>query len=47
MNKKLKDITVLEDEKVKDVLNKINKNGFNGVFVINKKKKNSRSNYRL
>lgn len=39
MNKKLKDITVLEDEKVKDVLNKINKNGFNGVFVINKKKK--------
>ena len=45
MNKKLKDITVLEDEKVKDVLNKINKNGFN-VFVINKKK-NSWSNYRL
>ena len=37
MNEKLKDITVLENEKVKDVLNKINKNGFNGVFVINKK----------
>ena len=39
MNEKLKDITVLENEKVKDVLNKINKNGFNGVFVINKKRK--------
>tara|TARA_B100000886_G_scaffold295080_1_gene221784 strand:- start:41314 stop:42675 length:1362 start_codon:yes stop_codon:yes gene_type:complete len=39
MNDKLKNITVYENTKVKDVLNKINKNGFNGVFVINKKNK--------
>ena len=39
MIEKLKNITVLENEKIKDVLIKINKNGFNGVFVINKKNK--------
>jgi len=39
MNEKLKNITVYENTKVKDVLNKINKNGFNGVFVVNKKNK--------
>ena len=39
MNDKLKNIIVYENTKVKDVLNKINKNGFNGVFVINKKNK--------
>ena len=44
MNEKLKDITVLENEKVKDVLEKINKNGFNGVFVLDKKKINWSNN---
>ena len=39
MIEKLKNITVLENEKIKNVLIKINKNGFNGVFVINKKNK--------
>ena len=39
MNRKLKNIVVFENTKIKDVLNKINKNGFNGVFVINKKNK--------
>ncbi len=39
MNDKLKNIIVYENTKVKDVLNKINKNGFNGVFVVNKKNK--------
>ena len=34
MIEKLKNITVLENEKIKNVLIKINKNGFNGVFVI-------------
>ena len=39
MNKRLKDITVSENTKLKDVLIKINKNGNNGVFVITKKEK--------
>ena len=39
MSEKLKNITVFENDKIKDVLVKINKNGFNGVFVINKKNK--------
>ena len=39
MSLKLKKVTVFENDKIKDVLVKINKNGFNGVFVINKKNK--------
>ena len=38
MNQKLEKVTVLENDRIKDVLIKINKNGFNGVFVVNKKK---------
>ena len=38
MNQKLEKVTVLENDRIKDVLIKINKNGFNGVFVINKKR---------
>ena len=38
MSEKLKNITVFEDDKIRDVLVKINKNGFNGVFVIDKNK---------
>ena len=37
MSEKLKNVTVFEHDKIRDVLVKINKNGFNGVFVINKK----------
>ena len=39
MSEKLKNITVFEDDKIRDVLVKINKNGFNGVFVNDKKNK--------
>jgi nucleoside-diphosphate-sugar epimerase len=39
MSEKLKNVTVYENDKIRDVLVKINKNGFNGVFVINKNNK--------
>ena len=37
MIEKLKQMTVYEDTKIKDVLLKIDQNGKNGVFVISKK----------
>ena len=37
MSLKLKKVTVFENDRIKDVLVKINNNGFNGVFVVNKK----------
>ena len=39
MSEKLRNVTVYESDRIKDVLLKINKNGFNGVFVINKRDK--------
>ena len=33
----LKQVTVFPSSKIKDVLEKINKNGLNGVFVVNKR----------
>ena len=39
MSEKLRNVTVYESDKIKDVLVKIDKNGFNGVFVINKRNK--------
>ena len=32
MSEKLRNVTVYESDKIKDVLVKIDKNGFNGVF---------------
>ena len=39
MSEKLRNVTVYESDRIKDVLVKIDKNGFNGVFVINKRNK--------
>ena len=37
MIKKLKEITIFKDDKIHNALIKINNNGYNGVFVIDKK----------
>ena len=39
MNNKLENVTVFNNTKIKNVLLKINNNGLNGVFVVNKSRK--------
>ena len=39
MNKNLKDMTVSENDTVKEILIKINRNGYNGVFMVSKNNK--------